>query len=366
MKSTDLANILAPFAILANKHAMSATYKTLEVAVDTIRGCSPWGVLEVDAEIGTKETFWIETAQLIGVVKTLPAAEITFKQSGSTLSWKCENEKGELALLGKLDIPTYEWEDLGNANNVPKEFPDALQLGSLSASRDMGLSSAGVSGVALTWMDGALVIASSDNTTISVCSTPIDGKDYWPVNIVISTEAAQMLSMILQRSAGSKDKKAQLDIQEKVIIAYADDYRLMIRSAPPMKRDIYELSLDYISDNIKARLPRDAVKQFIARATVLSEAKAHAHVKMLAENGTIALSFEEGASTSSAQYALADLANVPENFPEVRLDAMRLARALAHADMIALDTLDKGVIRIFGEKPDFSYLVNGTKEKKGD
>ena len=95
MKSTDLAVIISPFAALANKHAMSPIYNTLEISADTIRGCAPWGVLEVDAEIGTKETFWVNSLHFVGVIKTLPAGEVVFSQTGTTLSWECGNAQGK-------------------------------------------------------------------------------------------------------------------------------------------------------------------------------------------------------------------------------------------------------------------------------
>ncbi len=365
--------MLAPFAVLANRHAMSPVYKALEVSADTIRGCAPWGILEVDIEIGTKETFWVDAAHFVGVIKTLPASEVTFTQSGSTLNWECGSAQGKLALLGKLDIPTHDWEPPEGKENVDGVFPEALQLGSLSASRDIGMSSAGVSGVALTWMPseedpngeyGTIYITSSDNITMSVCSTMLQGATHWPANIVIGTEAAAMLAMILRTSASSSG--AWIDIQEKMIIAYANDFRLMVRAAPPMKHNILELSLNFTHDEIVTDLPSDVVKRFIARAAALAEAKAHTHVKFAAASGGIQLSFAEGTIMSDEQYQIADL-TLPDDFPEIRLDASRLARALSSADKLALDALSKGVLTIFTEggknKPEFSYLINGAQEK---
>ena len=373
MKSTDLAVIISPFAALANKHAMSPIYNTLEISADTIRGCAPWGVLEVDAEIGTKETFWVNSLHFVGVIKTLPAGEVVFSQTGTTLSWECGNAQGKLGLLPKLEIPNYEWEGPATEKpNIDNKFPEALTLGSLSASRDIGMSSAGVTGVALTWLPaeedpngthGTVYIASSDNVTMSVSSTEIVGAMHWPENIVINTEAAGMLSTILRMSAGSSG--AFLDIQEKIIIAYANDFRLMIRSAPPMKHDILMMTQEYPREEIVMDLPSDVVKRFVARASALAEAKNHTHVRFAASSGGLRLSFAEGALMSDEQYNIAELV-LPNEFPEVRLDASRLARALGHADKLALDAFSRGVLTLFtgeGVKPEFSYLINGAQEK---
>jgi hypothetical protein len=371
MKSNTLATLLAPFAVLANKHAMSPIYKALEIGPDTIRGCSPWGILEVSAEIGTTEMFWIDAGPFIGMIKTLPAEEVTFEQTTSTLTWSCGDATGKLALLSKLEMPTYEFEDPGTDPNIDAGFPEALTLGSLSASRDMGLSSAGTSGVALTCIpveedpNGetfTIYVTSSDNITMSVSSILIAGASSWPETIVIATEAATLLNTILRMSAGSSG--AHLIIEEKTIIAYANDFRLMIRSAPPMKHNILDISLNYEHEAIVTKLPSGPVKSFVARATALAEAKSHTHVTLSAVSGGLLLAFEEGTITSNEQYAISDL-EVPDDFPDVRLDALRLARALGHADMIAFDALKKGVITLFAskEEPAFSYLINGAQNK---
>jgi len=349
---------------------MSPVYKALEVTPDTVRGCSPWGILEVDVKIGTKETFWVDALQFVGVLKTLPAGDVTFTQSGSTLSWSCQRAQGKLALLGKLDIPTQEWEKL-EEKNIDADFLAALQLGSLSASRDIGMSSAGVTGVAITYMqepldDRNIFIASSDNVTMSIASTLVVGEAHWPDTIVIGAEAASMLGTVLGTSARSSG--AILDIQEKAIFAYADGgrYRLMVRAALPMQHNILELSLNYPKEEIVTALPSDVVKRFVARAATLAEAKAHTHVKIAAASGGLRLSFAEGTVMSDEDYQIADLV-LKENFPEVKLDASRLARALGYADMLALDAFDKGVLTLFTSKerkgPEFSYLINGAQEK---
>lgn len=382
MKSSELAAALAPFAILANKHAMSPTYKALEIGPDCIRGCSPWGILELDIEIGTSETFWVDAAQLIGVVKTL-SGEIAFTVAGTTLTWECGSAKGKLSLPTKIEIPEADWEGVAamNDTNVEASMPEALSLGSLSASRDMGLSSNGVAGVSLHWGPleegvevGTLFIVSSDAVTMSVASVEMIGALHWPENIVIATEAAAMLSMVLRAKPRKEDKKdkdepepgAYLDIQEKTIVAAGGDYRLMIRSAPPFKHNVLELTKNFPHDEVTADLPKDGVKQFIARATTLAEARAHTFVRMNAINGKLLLAFSEDTTTTEEEYIL-DGFVVPKDFPEVRLDASRFARALGYVDKIAFDALDRSVITLFasGEdrKLEFAYLINGAQEK---
>lgn len=373
MKSSELAAALAPFAILANKHAMSPTYKALEIGPDCIRGCSPWGILELDIEIGTSETFWVDAAQLIGVVKTL-SGEIAFTVAGTTLTWECGSAKGKLSLLTKIEIPEADWDGIMaiiDTPNVEAPMPEALSLGSLSASRDMGLSSNGVAGVSLHWGPleegvevGTLFVVSSDAVTMSVASIEMIGALHWPENIVIATEAAAMLSMVLRASAASSG--AYLDIQEKTIVAAGGDYRLMIRSAPTFKHNVLELTKNFPHDEVTADLPKDGVKQFIARATTLAEARAHTFVRMNAINGKLLLAFSEDTTTTEEEYIL-DGFVVPKDFPEVRLDASRFARALGYVDKIAFDALDRSVITLFaaGEdrKLEFAYLINGAQEK---
>lgn len=370
MRGTDLANFLSPFAVLANKHAMSPIYKVLEITPDVIRGCSPWGILECVVSIGITDTIWVDAEPLIGVVKNLPGEQIEFEQSGSTLSWKCGKATGKLGLRSKMEMPSYEFAKPVGDPNIDKDFPEVLQLGSLSASKDGGISSNGMSGVALTWLDGEdigkLYIASTDRITMSISSIPMPPASDWPDTVVISTEAAAMLGMILSKSA--KSSGAHLVLEEKVVIAYAGsalktDYRLMIRTAQPHAKDIVVVSTEYPHENA-AKLPSEAVKRFIGRAAALAEAKAHAHVVLSANKEGLSLSFAEGAATSDEVYEIADFA-FSENYPDIRLDALRLARALGHADMIAFDALDRHVITLFSSKEEdfFSYLINGAKPK---
>ena len=369
MKSTDLAIWLAPFAVLANRHAMSPIYKALEIMPDKIRGCSPWGILEVDLKIGVNGKFWVNAEQFVGVIKTLPSGEVTFIQTGSTLSWACGKAEGKLALLGALEIPTHEWGERPAENNVDADFPIALQLGSLSATRDIGMSSVGVAGVALTYLPeeqdafGNIFVASSDNITMSVASMLIEGAEHWPASIIIGADASAMLASILNTSA--KSTGAAIDIQEKTIVAWADNYRLMIRAAPPMQRDILEMAAQFTHEESTIPLPSDAVKRFIARAGALAEAKAHTAVKLTVGEGGFRLSFAEGTIISNEDYVIADF-SLAGDFPEIRLDAARLARALGSADMLAFDAFDRGVLTLFkkeGDGPDFAYLINGAQEK---
>jgi len=387
MKSTELAKILAPFGLLANKHAMSLVYKTLEITADTIRGCAPWGILEVSAEIGIKDTVYIDATQFVNMVKTLPVAEITFEQTATTLSWECRSEtasaEGKFALLGKVDIPTHDWEATATEKaNTAAEFIEALQLGALCARRDISMASSGVNGVSLTWEEaddktheGLVYITSSDNITMSVATTVIDGAAHWPSNIVINTDAATMLGTILSipaKQEGSKDDAkpttgAFLDIQEKCIIAYTGDlnFRLMVRATQPFQHDILALTKEFPREEITTKMPTDTVKRFIARATGAAEAKAHTQVGIMASSKGLRLSFSEGTVASAEDYKLTDL-TLPDDFPVIRLDALKLARALGHADMLALDAFDRGVLSLFtskGRAPEFAYLINGAKEK---
>lgn len=373
MKSTELAKALAPFAALANKHAMSPIYKALEISADTIRGCAPWGILEVSIDIGTKNTFWVDANQFIGIVKTLPADEFTFELSNTTLSWQSGRAKGKLALLSALDIPQADWEGLLAHWIEPNAFPDfatAVQLGGLSASRDAGMSSAGVSGVAFTWIPdpnndpgGDMYITSSDNVTMSLCLTRIEGLANWPSNVVINTEAAAMLVTILKMAPTKVG--AFLDFTDKSVTVAAGDFRLMVRNAPPMKHDLLELCSHYTHETVVAELPKESVKRFVARATALAEAKAHTHVTLSVQDGAMALAFSEGGAQADEHY-LAEGLGADTSMPDVHLDATRLARALSYTDHIAFDDIGRSVITLFniaGKSPEFSYLINGSQDK---
>jgi hypothetical protein len=132
----------------------------------------------------------------------------------------------------------------------------------------------------------------------------------------------------------------------------------MVRAASQHKHDILALCCDYLRRDVVVSIPRNRAQAFIECASALAEAKLHTQVKLTTKGGTLGLSFTEQTGHASERFPLAD---VPYNLPEVMLDAKKMARVLKHADKIALDNLDHGILVFFG--PGFSHFMNGPQER---
>ena len=360
MKSSDLADILSPFSQLANKHALSNIYKTLEVAPDSIRGCAPWGILTAFVDLDIAEPFWIDAASFIAVIKSLPNDDLSLSIKSGGLHWECGSAEGKLALVGKTEIPDADWAILGKRlYNPDKAFIQALELGSLSCGPE-SMSSAGVYGVIIHKTDDGLFIESSDNVTMAYCDAGLHERmAEWPEKTTLKPDAMAMLVNILKQKS---EKPPRLDIQEGAIYARAGAFRLLLRPSTPLKHDILALCLNYAAREAAAKVPAESLARFVRRSAALAESKQHTFVKLKATDGALALSFAEGSATTDEYYLAKDIEGIPE-LPEIRLDAVRMARALTQADRMALDHIENGVLVFFCEKPAFSYLICGTQEK---
>jgi hypothetical protein len=354
MQSNELADILAPFAMLANKHALSAVYKTLEIGPDYIRAASPYGILEAAGELGLPETIWIDASSFIGVVKSLPKDEIKLSVKANALIWECGMAEGKLGLSPEMKIPEADFAILKKKQwSPPKEFVEGLALGSLSCG-PQSMASAGVFGAEFIMGENGIDLVSSDSVTMSCCKIAEEMPKGWPTRITLIPDALEILVACLKQKA----EAPKLVMQDKAIYCGAGALRLMLRPAPALKQDILALCQNYAAREAASELPGSQIKAFVSRATNLAESKQHTYVSIKVVDGALILSFAEGAATSDEYCLSDDLAGFPE-MPEIHLDALRMAKALSHCDKIALDHIERGVIVFFNEKPDFSYLISG-------
>jgi hypothetical protein len=356
MIAAHLAACLAPFAQLANKHALSDVYKCIEVQPQLVRGCSQYGVLEASLSIGIPETIWIDALIFTSVLKSLPdKEEVVFVLKSGALEWECGMATGKLAIMAAQKIPLIDPASLPkDAPWTPTEsFIDALELGALACG-SVGMASAGVYGVVLD-NRADFRIVSSDNVTVASCRVS-DRVATFPERITLSPDAAAMLDTILNNDA----KEAKLSIGENIVYCVNKAFRLLLRPIPAVKHDLRALTDNYASADSVAEIPRERLVAFIKRSAALSENKGQTYVTLAAAEGALSLSFAEGAASSDEYYLVKDLA-VP-TLPEIKLDAGRVARVLSHANEIVLDHIERKVLIFRGMNPPFLYMVAGRSE----
>lgn len=356
MLSTDLVAILAPFAQLANKRAISPVNRCVQVTPDCLRGWASYGMLEAAVALGTEETFALMADVFYAVAKSLPSdEEVKLSVVKNVLHWSCGAADGKLALLADaISAPTIDRpKKRGRAWNVPEDFLNALRLGGLSCP-DQSLKSLGIYGITLDNRNG-LLIASTDDITISSCDVGETVKVF-PEITTLSNEAVAMLASILDAAP----EGAALEIDENDVYCVAGTFRLLIKPIKPLKQDIRALRDNFASNEVIAVLPHDRIAAFIKRAGAMAESAKHTYVQLEVAEGCLKFAFSEGLATTDEYHLVEGLEGA--DLPPIKLDAARMARVLMHTDRLILDHLDKGVLILDGEKLPFSYMIAGRKE----
>jgi len=376
MNSNDFAEALAPFGLLANRNALSPVYRSIFLAPGLITGASQFGVLEAaidaleikDAE-GAAATATVSAASLIAISKSLPPdEELALVVKSGALHWECGLAAGRIALAGsEVVLPsvasvTQEF----HMPNIPaeplparmrNELADVLLLGALSCGA-ASLASAGLFGVVIDNRETCSIYA-SDSVTLSRCLWR-DSVPGFPDITVLSPEAVKVLCAILNHPAAGE--RADLRIVENKLVLYrGGPFSLALRPIPPLKQDLRDLFQTYSEAADVVSLPQASIATFIKRATALAEAKGAAHVTLEVADGALSLSFEDATAAAEEYYLVDGMDSASAGLPAISLDAIRLARALAHSDSIVLDHLERGVLVLSGKAPPFSYVISGRR-----
>jgi hypothetical protein len=358
MKSADLAALLAPFKLLANKNQLSATYRALELAHtrngNVIRGASRFGMLEVHGEFGVPEgaAIYVDASSFIAIIASLPAGEeVEFTlEDGGALAWVCGSAKGRMALMQIKEMPAISHGNGQNAWHPTAEFVEALHLGMLSCGNE-SLASIGSYGIVIDTRED-LCIYSSDNTTISVAFLT-DARVEGPEILTFSPESLALLAAVIDPS----NDKAKLEFEEQGLYYRDGIRRCIIKQIAPLKVDISAILDKYATQDYVVEMPTDRIQAFIKRIAAMAENKKSTIIKIGASRGKLNMSFQDGVA-SSEEYYLVDETDVPDMTP-VDIDATKLGRALAHNSHIILDHIDRQVIILMGADPIFQYIISG-------
>ena len=349
MLSSNLATLLRPYRLLANKHALSPIYRCLQFTPGKILGCSASTVLETKCDHGLAETICVDATAFLTILSSLPEAkEVTFSVTDGVLHWVCGPAKGRLASLAVDDMPTITRRAIRGAHKPSAAFAKALQLGAISCDSN-SLLSVGMYGIVID-NRGPLIIHSSDNVTVSVCTVG-DVKLPAPDIMTLAPGPAELLAMLIMPDDST------IEFTDDTIF-YVDKYcKAILKCVPPLKYDALSTVKEYAQADTTALIPPDLIGGFIKRATALAENKRHTYIALQASNGKLSLEFSEGLSSADEFYLVEDLI-VPDLDP-IDLDASKLTRAMQHITEIVLDHVERGVIILQGKSPDFKYLIAG-------
>ncbi len=360
MKSGSITNDLAPFKALLHKGALSPLYRSLLLTPDKVVGYSSYAVLEITTQVGVTRTVCVDSATFLAVVASLPGQEeLTLTHADGALEWKCGTARGRLALVALDKFPDMPAFPSGRPGATPtEEFIDALELGALSCGNE-SLQSVGLYGVVIDSRDmdsaNGPSVYSTDNTTSS-CATPAPVTGWEAPDLVTLTPAAVgLLASLLVPGEGRLLLDATTVYYEDAIT------RCVIKQVPPLKHDVREILQRYAQADLRVPLPRERAAAFIKRATTLSETKKNLFVQLTAQNGQISLSFADGVTSSDEYYLIDGLRDMPATFT-ITVDAIKMARALAHTDEIVLDHLERHVLVLVRDlKGLFDYIISGRR-----
>jgi hypothetical protein len=359
MQVKTLKAALGPFKLLCNKNAMSLVYKSLEIAPGHIAGAASYGKCQVKIETGVAATFFVDAWTFINVVTSLADESVLeLTTEGPVLNWKAGPSRGKLALVDVKDMPhvggASDTVGRAKAKIVYKPTPyfvAGLALGSLSCGAS-SMASAGMYGVTITNSSPAMLV-STDDITCSGCY--LDDSLPFTKAIHLSPDAVDVLLSCLTTTGVME--------ADDTSVSYADDWvQLQVQQVPALKVDIKGVFDAYASVDVSVPISTEAIAAFVKRAAALSDNRRDTIVSMSASKGMLGLSFEQGASSADEVYLVENL-DMPD-VSEVRLDGIKLARALQHVNSVVLDHMDRGIILLRGEKPEFRYLISARRERK--
>ncbi len=362
MKSGELVTALAPFALIANKHALSPAYRSIALSAKLVRGCSSYALVELDIDMPFDKPpdadVYVDAESFIAVIKSLPDEEVKLSLTSGVIAWECSAAKGRLATAVVTDSPTLTRDTSGDIPYEPTDaFYQALDLGAMACT-NVALTSAGLHGVVIDNRHDLAVIA-SDNISVSAafCGATIAKA---PDLMTFTPDALELLRCCIMYG----NDVCQLTFNEKECNVVTGPMRASIKQVPPLKHDLRAIVAAYSGADVISPIPRDRIAAFLKRAAAIAEAKRMAVVTLGGSDGRLTLSFEEG-SASSEEYYLVEDVKIPDIAP-LMIESARLARALAHIDHVVLDHADRSVLvlrNIPASDDDvlFSYLLVGKK-----
>lgn len=353
MKTEELARILEPFSAVVARRALSAAYKSLEFQPDKIRAISSYAALEAKATLGVKEPFFVD-ASFLAIAASLPKKQdLTLEVTDGVLSWSTSSTRGRLAtsIIDEYPFPNFPFKGIDKWE--PHEhFAQVVSLGSISCDAP-SLLSLGLYGVQFDNREkDACYIITSDDATLSVAKLPMNLPGIKDVATFPPEALRALLSLM-------KNRDGKL-VFAKQSCYYSDNtYRFLMRESEPLKHDLREIWTNFVVGKKKVAMPKAGVQAFVKRVAAMADSNEEAIVTLRVDKGKLVLEFEQGISGSDETYLVEGL-KVP-TMREIQLNAMQLARALAHTDHLIIDHMEQQVLVLGGDNPDFHYIISGKK-----
>lgn len=356
MQASDLYQQLRPFTLLAREKLLSPSYKALHITPTSVRGHSPFGVMEVEAALGIDTEAYVDTARFLQVLSTAPAGDFRLQIEDNRLSWYCADPSeakryemtGYFALLsGDIAIPALPWDGRGEMIPVPETFGKGLQLAALGCGSQAYIS-VGLYGVVIENEPEGLFAYASDNSAIASCRLA-DRSDAFADRITLAPDALGLLAEV------SKGETA-ISITEDTIYCQTPTTKVVIRRKADLKSDLRQIANDLRGQQRSLPIDRESLASFVRRVDALAEDKTKARMSMSVEEGATRLYYEDALSFSAEYYLVQS--EEPFDVPPVQLEPRRIFRALGAADRVVFDYVDRHAI-VFRGPNEFLFGIQG-------
>jgi hypothetical protein len=320
--------------------------------------------MQCDIDLGLDNEIYVNCEDFLQLLRSLPDSEFEPQLTEGALRWTCGPAKGHLSLMTsereQIIVPAPDFVGPQPEGTVDAKFGEGLELGSLSCG-SMSLRTLGLQGVQIKNSNGKAYAYATDNTTFSACclgealDEPIGrpGANE-PKMITLLPEATELLSALLKR-----DGISLLTFDNSSVYCVTLKAKLLLHQVPPLRTDISLILNDFARSDVSMPLYREAVSSFIKRAEALSDSAARAMVEISVEDGRTRLLFSEATAGSEEYYIVQGGPKV--TVQPVRLEAHRLAKALAHANDLIFDYANHNVLILRGDN-EFVFAVTGRRE----
>ena len=351
INAADLYAKLSWLDRIADRKAISASYRAVALSPEHARAAAPFGSLRLVVDLGLDDEVCVDAADLIGVVHTAPG-QASFKTTlrDNALRWSCGPARGHLSLLDAT-VPTPAF--AGDLVPLAAEFGPGLALGAIACSGTAVARGAGLDGVQLqNHDDHAYAFAADGMMLSSACLGPA-----LPMTqtVTLKPEAALLLAEVTQKEPGEKF----IGIDPASVYYLADGTELQLNQIPPLRVNLAEKLEPWSKQNLHMPLMRETVASFIKRAEMLAEQKSAAMVEISVTKGRTTLAFHEQSGSTEEWYELSPKSS-EVTVPAIRVEARRLARALAHADYLVLDYAEHNMLVLRGSH-EFVFVIQGRR-----
>ena len=216
-------------------------------------------------------------------------------------------------------------------------------------------SSIGLYGVMAKVDDDTIRFLSSTGANFAMASIPKG--DYPGGDFTLRPPTPRTLSALL--SAGNN---AAVDVTSEGIFILSDAFVAQLAVSVPLEGSLLKIAKRFSTSNYSVKVDPEGVKTFLVRARALTEKSTEAKVILKVSNGELLLE-HQGVASSLEETFLAEGLDSSLSFASVALPVGAFIQALGHADSVIFDYMNKNVLVLRGENPEFIEIISSGAKK---